>query len=262
MVGKSDGGATPSSTSCTSAASLTATATASATSPAPRQRLPYLRDLGVDAIWVSPWYLSPHGRRRLRRRRLPGHRARRSARSPMRRRSSREALELGIRTIVDIVPNHVSDQHAWFEAALAAGPGSPLRERFWFRPGEGTGRRTAAQRLDLAFRRHRLDPHQEPGRDRGRVVPPPVRAGPARPELGAPRRPPRARGRCCASGSTAGAAGVRIDSAALAMKHPDAARGRSRAGPGGHPFEDRDELHDLYRELAVVGRRLRPERGC
>ncbi len=32
-----------------------------------------------------------------------------------------EARELGIRTIVDIVPNHVSDQHPWFRAALEAG---------------------------------------------------------------------------------------------------------------------------------------------
>src|SRR4029077_2178723 len=48
-----------------------------------------------------------------------------------------EARALGIRTIVDIVPNHVSNQHPWFSEALAAGPGSPERERFWFRPGSG-----------------------------------------------------------------------------------------------------------------------------
>ncbi|NJI21411.1 alpha-glucosidase, partial [Aeromonas veronii] len=45
--------------------------------------------------------------------------------------------ELGIRTIVDIVPNHVSDRHEWFRQALAAGPGSPERARFWFHPGRG-----------------------------------------------------------------------------------------------------------------------------
>ena len=42
-----------------------------------------------------------------------------------------------MRTIVDIVPNHVSDQHPWFRDALASEPGSPERERFWFRPGIG-----------------------------------------------------------------------------------------------------------------------------
>src|SRR5690349_7358471 len=50
-----------------------------------------------------------------------------------------EALALGIRTIVDIVPNHVSDRHPWFEAAVAADPGSPERQRFWFHPGKGAG---------------------------------------------------------------------------------------------------------------------------
>src|SRR5690606_41127273 len=43
----------------------------------------------------------------------------------------REALALGIRTIIDVVPNHVSAAQPWCQAALAAGPGSPERERFW-----------------------------------------------------------------------------------------------------------------------------------
>ncbi|MCB2502563.1 hypothetical protein KQ692_15825, partial [Listeria monocytogenes] len=43
-----------------------------------------------------------------------------------------DARARGSRTIVDVVPNHVSDQHAWFRAALAAAPGSPERARFWF----------------------------------------------------------------------------------------------------------------------------------
>ena len=39
--------------------------------------------------------------------------------------------------LLDLVPNHVSDQHPWFRAALAAGPGSAERERFIFRDGRG-----------------------------------------------------------------------------------------------------------------------------
>ena len=59
-LGRPDrGGAAPSSTRSTSAASPTATATGPATSPASASRLPYLRDLGVDAIWFTPWYVSP-----------------------------------------------------------------------------------------------------------------------------------------------------------------------------------------------------------
>ncbi len=38
-----------------------------------------------------------------------------------------------------MVPNHCSDQHPWFQAALAAAPGSAERARFWFRPGRGPG---------------------------------------------------------------------------------------------------------------------------
>ena len=49
----------------------------------------------------------------------------------------REARELGLRVLLDIVPNHSSDQHPWFQAALQSGPGSPERDRYVFRPGLG-----------------------------------------------------------------------------------------------------------------------------
>nr|AWO12117.1 alpha-amylase [Nesterenkonia sp.] len=45
--------------------------------------------------------------------------------------------DAGIRLIVDIVPNHSSDRHEWFQQALAAGPGSPERARYIFRDGRG-----------------------------------------------------------------------------------------------------------------------------
>src|SRR5690348_18337564 len=48
-----------------------------------------------------------------------------------------EAHEHGIRIILDAVPTHGSDRHPWFAEALAAGPGSAARDRFWFRPGRG-----------------------------------------------------------------------------------------------------------------------------
>jgi alpha-glucosidase len=43
----------------------------------------------------------------------------------------------GIRVFVDVVPNHSSDQHEWFQAALKAAPGSPERDRYIFRDGKG-----------------------------------------------------------------------------------------------------------------------------
>ncbi|MGL5927820.1 MAG: glycoside hydrolase family 13 protein, partial [Dermatophilaceae bacterium] len=45
---------------------------------------------------------------------------------------------LGLKVLVDLVPNHTSTEHAWFRAALAASPGSPERDRYIFRDGRGT----------------------------------------------------------------------------------------------------------------------------
>jgi alpha-glucosidase len=101
-----------------------------------RSRLQYLAYVGVDAIWINPWYPSPladggydvsdfrdvH----------PAYGTLDEARKLI-----GEAHEVGLRVILDIVPNHVSDQHIWFQKALAAGPGSPERDRFIFRDGKG-----------------------------------------------------------------------------------------------------------------------------
>ncbi|MFF5515711.1 glycoside hydrolase family 13 protein [Streptomyces coeruleorubidus] len=101
-----------------------------------RSRLPYLKSLGVDAIWINPWYKSPmadHGYD------VADFRAidPRFGTLADAERLITEAHEHGIRVIPDIVPNHTSDQHTWFQAALTAGPGSPERERYVFRPGRG-----------------------------------------------------------------------------------------------------------------------------
>ena len=49
----------------------------------------------------------------------------------------KEARDLGIKVIIDIVPNHTSDQHKWFKEALASKPGSAARDRYMFREGKG-----------------------------------------------------------------------------------------------------------------------------
>lgn len=48
-----------------------------------------------------------------------------------------QAHELGLRVIIDLVPNHSSQEHPWFKKALAAAPGSPERDRYIFRDGRG-----------------------------------------------------------------------------------------------------------------------------
>ncbi len=50
-----------------------------------------------------------------------------------------DAHALGLRVIVDLVANHTSSEHPWFTAALAAGPGSPERRRYFFRDGRAGG---------------------------------------------------------------------------------------------------------------------------
>ncbi|WP_443047070.1 glycoside hydrolase family 13 protein [Streptomyces sp. NBC_00267] len=101
-----------------------------------RSRLQYLAYLGADAIWINPWYPSPladggydvSNFRDIH----PTYGTLDEARKLI-----TEAHELGLRVILDIVPNHTSDQHAWFQKALAAAPGSPERDRFIFRDGRG-----------------------------------------------------------------------------------------------------------------------------
>jgi len=104
--------------------------------PGITHRLPALADLGVDAIWLSPFFTSPQadagydvadycdvdplfGT-------LADFDAMRAT-----------AHELGLRVIIDLVPNHSSSAHVWFQEALAAAPGSPERARYLFRDGQG-----------------------------------------------------------------------------------------------------------------------------
>jgi alpha-glucosidase len=105
-------------------------------------RLPYLKKLGVDAVWLSPFYKSPQAD--------AGYDVADYRQvDPMFGSLDdfdemlRKAHGLGVNVIVDLVPNHTSDEHVWFREALAADPGSAARERYIFRPGkdevEGSG---------------------------------------------------------------------------------------------------------------------------
>jgi alpha-glucosidase len=99
-------------------------------------RLPYLRDLGVDALWITPFYRSPqhdHGYDVADYRDVdPLFGSLADADELI-----ATAHDLGLRVIVDLVPNHTSSEHEWFRAALAAPPGSPERARYLFRDGRG-----------------------------------------------------------------------------------------------------------------------------
>ncbi|MEU9824492.1 glycoside hydrolase family 13 protein [Micromonospora chersina] len=101
-----------------------------------RQRLPYLHDLGVDALWLTPFYTSPQidaGYDVADYRDVDPLFGNLGDFDAM----ITDAHALGLRIIVDLVPNHTSSAHPWFTAALAAGPGSPERERYLFAEGKG-----------------------------------------------------------------------------------------------------------------------------
>ncbi|WP_433117613.1 glycoside hydrolase family 13 protein [Micromonospora sp. CA-246542] len=101
-----------------------------------RERLPYLRDLGVDALWLTPFYTSPM---------VDGGYDVADYRDVDEMFGTltdfdamiTDAHALGLRIIVDLVPNHTSSAHRWFVDALAAGPGSPERARYLFADGKG-----------------------------------------------------------------------------------------------------------------------------
>ena len=106
--------------------------------PGAISRLDHLRDLGVDAVWLSPFYPSPQYD--------AGYDvADYCAVDPLfgtladADQLIREVHARGLRILVDLVPNHTSDEHVWFRAASAAAEGSPERARYVFRNGRGPG---------------------------------------------------------------------------------------------------------------------------
>jgi alpha-glucosidase len=114
-------------------------------------RLGALADLGVDAVWLSPFYKSPQAD--------AGYDVAdyRDVDPIFGSLADFDALlerahELGLKVIVDLVPNHSSDEHVWFQAALAAAPGSPERARYIFRDGRGVNGELPPNNWESCFR--------------------------------------------------------------------------------------------------------------
>ena len=216
-----------------------------------RARLGYLADLGVDALWFTPWFPSPMA---------DGGYDVADYRdvAPMfgtladAEKLIDEAHGAGIRIIIDVVPNHCSNEHPWFQRALAAAPGSPERELFWFRPGLGENgelppnnwasifggrawtRTTNDDGTPGEWYLHLFDPGQPDFNWNSPIV---------RNEFEDILR----------FWFDRGVDGIRIDSAALLIKDNDLADADLTGGPGaGHAYADRDGVHDVYRSWRRV----------
>ncbi|NTW42361.1 MAG: glycoside hydrolase family 13 protein, partial [Cellulomonadaceae bacterium] len=223
-----------------------------------RARLPYLHDLGVDALWFTPWYRSPLADGGYD---VADYRTIDPAFGTLAEAEAliADALALGIRTIIDVVPNHVSDQHAWFQAALAAGPGSPERERFWFHPGRGDHGELIPTGWVSDFAgptwTRTTDPDGTPGEWYLHLF------TPEQPDLNWNHPDVRTEHEdILRFWFDRGVAGIRIDSAALLCKDPALPEVPAAPGPGEHPHVDRDELHDVYRAWRSVADSYDPPR--
>ncbi|WP_329586067.1 glycoside hydrolase family 13 protein [Kitasatospora sp. NBC_01250] len=215
-----------------------------------RAKLPYLAELGVDALWFTPWYASPladGGYDVADYRRIdPAFGTLAEAEALI-----AEAHRTGLRIIVDIVPNHVSDQHVWFQEALAAAPGSEARNLFWFRPGRGSGGELPPNNWTSEFG----------GPAWTRVPDPDGTPGEWYLHLFAAEQPdlnwnnPKVAEEhesVLRFWFDRGVDGVRIDSATMPAKDPELPDLDRRHPPTPHPYVDRDAVHAIYRGWRAV----------
>lgn len=210
-----------------------------------RAKLGYLRDLGVDAIWFNPWYPSPMADGGYD---IADYRSIEPAFGTLSEAENliKAALDEGIRTIIDVVPNHVSNRHPWFIAALAAAPGSPERARFWFHPGRGDDGAQMPTAWVSSFSgeswTRTINPDGSPGEWYLHLfTPQQPDLNWQNPEVWAEHE------EILRFWFDRGVAGIRIDSAAMPVKDPTLPELPVRPEPGQHPHLDRDELHDIYR---------------
>jgi alpha-glucosidase len=101
-------------------------------------RVPYLSALGIDAVWLSPFYPSALADGGYDVDDYRGVDPRLGSLADFDELTAR-LHAAGLKVIVDIVPNHSSNRHRWFVEALAAGRGSAARNRYIFRDGSGPG---------------------------------------------------------------------------------------------------------------------------
>lgn len=217
------------------------------------ERLGHLAALGADALWLSPFYpseLADGGYDVADYRDVDPRLGTLDDFDAM----VTEAHRLGLKVIVDLVPNHTSHQHAWFQEALAAGPGSPARARYVFRDGRGAHGELPPTDWQSVF-----------GGTAWRRVPDGQwylhLFAPEQPDLDWSNEEVREDFRTTLRfWSDRGVDGFRVDVAHALVKDLDeplrdlgelpgvAEEALDRLPPGSHPYWDRDEVHEIYRD--------------
>ncbi|WP_435178372.1 glycoside hydrolase family 13 protein [Actinacidiphila sp. bgisy145] len=224
-----------------------------------RERLPYLAGLGVDALWFSPWYASPQadaGYDVADYRRIdPAFGTLADAEALI-----AEAHALGLKIVVDIVPNHVSDRHPWFREALACGPGAEARDLFWFRPGRGPAGELPPNDWQSVFGgpawTRTTNPDGTPGEWYLHLF------APEQPDLNWNNTKVREEHESVLRfWFDRGADGVRIDSATMPAKDPALPDFDPAAPPLPHPYIDRDDVHGIYRSWRALAEAYSPPRA-
>jgi alpha-glucosidase len=223
--------------------------------PGATARLDHLADLGADAVWITPFYPSPladggydisdHtgvapdlG--------TPADFAELVA----------KAHTLGLKVLVDVVPNHTSHRHPWFVEAVAAAPGSPARQRYLFRDGRGDKGELPPNDWQSAFGGPAWTRVEEPDGSPGQWylhlhAPEQPDLNWRDPEVGAEFE------RILRHWLDQGVDGFRVDVAHTLFK----AKNLPDAGPGQHqdvhrnhlmPYYDQEELHPQFRRWRAM----------
>ena len=232
-------------------------------------KVPYLKALGVDAVWLSPFYPSALAD--------GGYDVDDYRNVDPRLGTLTDFDELaaalhsaGIRLVVDIVPNHSSDRHEWFQEALAAPKGSAARARYVFRDGLGEGGELPPSDWDSKFG----GPAWE------RITEPDGTPGQWYLHIFAKEQPdfnwenPEVRDdflKTLRFWSDRGVDGFRVDVAHALVKDlseplvskaelPREGTGVDGLADGSHPFWDRDEVHSIYAEWRGVFDEYTPPR--
>ncbi|GAA0928537.1 glycoside hydrolase family 13 protein [Pseudonocardia zijingensis] len=227
--------------------------------PGITSRVEYLRQLGVDAVWLSPFYPSAlaDGGYDVDDYRDVDPKIGTLAQFDEMVTALKAA---GIRLIVDIVPNHTSNRHEWFRAALAAAPGSPERDRYVFRRGEGPNGERPPSDWTAQFGGSAWEPVGD-GQWYLHMF------APEQPDLNWENREVRDDFlKTLAFWADRGVDGFRVDVANALVKDltpplPSQAELDADDLPDGvHRLLDRDEVHDIYKEWRELFDRYDPPR--